>query len=56
MLVSGMVVVRKVPLFLTFRDRADVPDDAKMSQEEEPEDQEDDENEEIKKKMKKREK
>ena len=51
-----MVAVRKVSLFLTFWDRTDVPDDAKMSQEEEPEDQEDSTNKEIKKKMKKREK
>ena len=51
-----MVVVRNVTLFLTFWDRADVPDDAKMSQEEEPEDQEDNKNKEIKNKMKKREK
>ena len=43
--------------FLIFWDRAGVPDDAKMSQEEEPEDQEDNKKKEIKKeKMKKREK
>ena len=42
--------------FLTFWDKTGVPDDAKMSQEEEPEDQEDNKNKEIKKKMQKREK
>ena len=31
-------------VFLTFWDRTGVPDDAKMSQEEEPEDQEDSKN------------
>ena len=43
--------------FLTFWDNKGVPDDAKMSQEEEPEDLEENKNKEIKKeKMKKREK
>ena len=42
--------------FLTFWDKTGVPDDAKMSQEEEPEDQEDNKNKEIKKKMQKRDK
>ena len=42
--------------FLTFWDKTGVPDDAKMSQEEEPEDQEDNKNKEIKKKIQKREK
>ena len=43
--------------FLTFWDKTGVPDDAKMSQEEEPEDLEENKNKEIKKqKMKKREK
>ena len=41
--------------FLTFWDKTGVPDDAKMSQEEEPEDQEDNKNKEIKKKRQKRE-
>ena len=39
--------------FLTFWDKTGVPDDAKMSQEEEPEDQEDNKNKEIKKKYRK---
>ena len=43
--------------FLHFWDKTGVPDDAKMSQEEEPEDLEENKNKEIKKqKMKKREK
>ena len=42
--------------FLTFWDKTGVPDDAKMSQEEEPEDQEDNKNKEIKKKIQKRDK
>ena len=33
--------------FVTFWDKTGVPDDAKMSQEEEPEDQEDNKNKEI---------
>ena len=47
MLVSGTVEVRKV-VFWTFWDRTDVPDDAKMSQEEEPGDQDDSKNQTIK--------
>ena len=48
---------KKTKFFKTFWDKTGVPDDAKMSQEEEPEDQEDNKNKEIKKKkMKKREK
>ena len=46
----------KKNVFLTFWDKAGVPDDAKMSQEEEPEDLEDNTNKEINKKMKKSEK
>ena len=46
----------KTKCFLTFWDKTGVPDDAKMSQEEEPEDQEDNKNKEITKKMQKREK
>ena len=42
-------------VFLTFWDKTGVPDDAKMSQEEEPEDLEENKNKEIKKqRMKKR--
>ena len=49
--------VKKKDGFLTFWDKTGVPDDAKMSQEEEPEDLEENKNKEIKKqKMKKREK
>ena len=49
--------VIKKQCFLTFWDKTGVPDDAKMSQEEEPEDLEENKNKEIKKqKMKKREK
>ena len=48
---------KKTNGFLTFWDKTGVPDDAKMSQEEEPEDLEENKNKEIKKqKMKKREK
>ena len=49
-------ILKKNICFLTFWDKTGVPDDAKMSQEEEPEDQEDNKNKEIKKKMQKREK
>ena len=49
-------MLKKNNVFLTFWDKTGVPDDAKMSQEEEPEDQEDNKNKEIKKKMQKREK
>ena len=49
-------MLKKTNDFLTFWDKTGVPDDAKMSQEEEPEDQEDNKNKEIKKKMQKREK
>ena len=48
--------VKKKQCFLTFWDKTGVPDDAKMSQEEEPEDQEDNKNKEIKKKIQKRDK
>ena len=51
-----MKSVNKHMCFLTFWDNTGVPDDAKMSQEEEPEDQEDNKNKEIKKKIQKREK
>ena len=47
---------KKTNGFSTFGDRTGVPDDAKMSQEEEPEDQEDNKNKEIKTKIQKREK
>ena len=50
------VLKQKATFFLTFWDKTGVPDDAKMSQEEEPEDQEDNKNKEIKKKMQKRQK
>ena len=43
-------MLKKNNVFLTIWDKAGVPDDAKMSQEEEPEDQEDNKNKEIKKK------
>ena len=43
-------MLKKNLWFLTFWDKTGVPDDAKMSQEEEPEDQEDNKNKEIKKK------
>ena len=50
-------MLKKTHGFLTFWDNTGVPDDAKMSQEEEPEDLEENKNKEIKKqKMKKREK
>ena len=50
-------MLKKLMVFLTFWDKTGVPDDAKMSQEEEPEDLEENKNKEIKKqKMKKREK
>ena len=50
-------MLKKNNIFLTFWDNTGVPDDAKMSQEEEPEDLEENKNKEIKKqKMKKREK
>ena len=49
-------MLKKNNVFLTFWDKTGVPDDAKMSQEEEPEDQEDSKNWEVKKKIKKREK
>ena len=50
-------MLKKTNGFLTFWDKTGVPDDAKMSQEEEPEDLEENKNKEIKKqKMKKREK
>ena len=50
-------MLKKANGFLTFWDKTGVPDDAKMSQEEEPEDQEDHKNKEMKKqKMKRREK
>ena len=50
-------MLKKKHWFLTFWDKTGVPDDAKMSQEEEPEDLEENKNKEIKKqKMKKREK
>ena len=49
-------MLKKTIVFLTFWDKTGVPDDAKMSREEEPEDQEDNKNKEIKKKMQKREK
>ena len=49
-------MLKKTNGFLTFWDKTGVPDDAKMSREEEPEDQEDNKNKEIKKKMQKREK
>jgi hypothetical protein len=49
-------MLKKNQCFLTFWDKTGVPDDAKMSQEEEPEDQEDNKNKEIKKKIQKREK
>ena len=50
-------MLKKKQCFLTFWDKTGVPDDAKMSQEEEPEDLEENKNKEIKKqKMKKREK
>ena len=50
-------ILTKPMAFLTFWDKTGVPDDAKMSQEEEPEDLEENKNKEIKKqKMKKREK
>ena len=50
-------VLKKNNVFLTFWDKTGVPDDTKMSQEEEPEDLEENKNKEIKKqKMKKREK
>ena len=49
-------MLKKNNRFLTFWDKTGVPDDAKMSQEEEPEDQEDNKHKEIKKKMQKREK
>ena len=41
---------KKNNVFLTFWDKTGVPDDAKMSQEEEPEDLEENKNKEIKKK------
>ena len=47
--------VKKTHVFLTFWDKTGVPDDAKISQEEEPEDQEDNTNKEIKKNAEKRE-
>ena len=50
-------MLKKNSVFLTFWDKTGVPDDAKMSQEEEPEDLEENKNKEMKKqKMKKREK
>ena len=49
-------MLKKTNGFLTFWDKTGVPDDAKMSQEEEPEDQEDNKNKEMKKKIQKREK
>ena len=50
-------MLKKTMFLLTFWDKTGVPDDAKMSQEEEPEDLEENKNKEIKKqKMKKREK
>ena len=50
-------MLKKNNCFLTFWDKTGVPDDAKMSQEEEPEDLEENKKKEIKKqKMKKREK
>ena len=50
-------MLKKNNVLLTFWGKTGVPDDAKMSQEEEPEDLEENKNKEIKKqKMKKREK
>ena len=46
-------MLKKPIVFLTFWDKTGVPDDAKMSREEEPEDQEDNKNKEIKKKCRK---
>ena len=43
-------MLKKTNGFLTFWDKTGVPDDAKMSQEEEPEDLEDNKNKEINKK------
>ena len=48
-------MLKKRWFFLTFWDKTGVPDDAKMSQEEEPVDQEDNKNKEIKKNAEKRE-
>ena len=49
-------MLKKTYGFWTFWDKTGVPDDAKMSREEEPEDQEDNKNKEIKKNIQKREK
>ena len=50
-------MLKKTNGFLTLWDKTGVPDDAKMSQEEEPDDLEENKNKEMKKeKMKKREK
>ena len=48
-------MLNKNKSFLTFWDKTGVPDDAKMSQEEEPEDLEENKNKEIKKNEEKRE-
>ena len=45
----------KKQCFFTFWDKTGVPDDAKMSREEEPEDQEDNKNKEMKTNAEKRE-
>ena len=51
--VNGFVGnVKKPTVFLTFWDKTGMPDDAKMSQSEEPEDQEDSKNQTIKKEKK----